>query len=101
MTRDRALCLQCGRSGAVVGSSLDPNRPLILCRWWEKGHVEHGHGQTLGTFDQAEVDGLLVARREARLQAAHVRGSHDAQANRKCPECQAGLGAKAQVTVDA
>lgn len=94
----RALCLRCGRSGDVQGESLDPAHPFVLCRWWEEG-IPKGHGVTIGTRDQVELDQKLGRERLARLQAAHVRGSHDAEPNRKCVECQAGRGGRAQAAL--
>lgn len=91
----RALCLKDGRSGDVQGMSLDGTHPLVLCRYWEDD-VQKGHGITLGTFSQDEMDTELDRQRRARLQAVHVRGKHDAQPNRKCPECLAGRGGRAQ-----
>ena len=76
--------------------SLDGVHPLVLCRYWEDDQPM-GHGITLGTFSQDEADRELDRQRRARLQAQHVRGAHDAQPNRKCPECLAGRGGRAQV----
>lgn len=77
--------------------SLDGVHPLVLCRYWE-ADVKKGHGITLGTFSQDEMDQELDRQRRARLQAQHVRGAHDAQRNRRCPECLAGRGERAQVS---
>ena len=85
---DRALCLQCGRSGPVVWESLDPGHPMIRCRW-EDQDGPHGHGITLGTRDQAESDSIQVQKRERRLALLHARGAHEARPTHLCVLCQA------------
>lgn len=83
----RALCLQCGRSGAIVWQSMDPSHPFVRCEWRDR-QGEHGHGVTLGTLDQAESDGIQVQKREKRLAASHARGSHEKRPDSKCPLCE-------------
>jgi len=83
----RALCLQCGRSGAIVWESLDPRHPMMLCQWERKG-ITHGHGITLGTLDQAESDDIQVRLREGRLARVHARGGHEKRPNHLCVLCE-------------
>lgn len=96
----RALCLVCGRSGPIVGQSLDPGHPLMRCHWSDKDG-DHGHGLRIGTLDQAESDVIQVAANERRQLQAHGRGSHDKGVHRYCPACVAATAAKARETARA
>lgn len=61
-----AYCLSCGRvAHKVVGPSMTPDVPLILCRWWNDKHELRGCGRTLGLYD-AERTATIVDDRKRR-----------------------------------
>lgn len=83
----RALCLRCGRSGAIVWESMDPRHPFIRCQWGKAPKV-HGHGIVLGTLDQAESDAIQLQLRERKLAEGHARGRHEDKPTYLCPLCE-------------
>jgi hypothetical protein len=84
-----AYCLQCARPSVDRGLALDGVHRNVFCRWYDRPGKPHGHGLTLGTFDQDEALTLVERRRRARAKAAHGRHRSASGIDRNCELCLA------------
>jgi hypothetical protein len=91
-TDRQAYCRRCARVARILGDSLDPSRPLVVCEWRERDGSRHGHGRAVGTYDQAEAQALLAEAQERRRRANHLAGRHREHPVRACLDCQREAG---------
>lgn len=84
----QAWCSQCAEPAEVIGTSLDPDHPLVECRWYTVDGEPRGHGRTIGVCDRAELAEVMAAHAAAKQRRVHA-GHLASKLVKGCPDCQA------------
>lgn len=80
-------CSRCGHPAELLGPSIDPDHPLVLCqRVNGAGYIAHPDPQP-GILDSAELGQVMQAHRRADLRRVHAGHTHHLV--RGCPHCDA------------
>lgn len=80
-------CSSCGHPAELLGPSLDPDHPLVLCqRVTPKGHIAHPEPRP-GIIDTVELGEVMRAHRADAERRAHR--NHTDRLRPKCSYCQA------------